>query len=332
MGHIRIGHILPLDAEVLTGAAKRSLISTLPPYMLGEDNGHTVPVRGITSWLRGKGSGSFSPPRYFSPYVEEAKSYLAERSRRPGETSARRDLNRAICQIPDTLYMVPDKSPTELYHQMSASVNELYSCCSPPPSGFERMNQMSTRDSDTKVASNPHQISQLPVIEQRILVLMKQREQELKNTAVASLALVTNSPDISKLIQLRVVREFGLPDVATEVLRNTASYVPYPATETTETATDDQMTNTYGIVGMVPSSGVLSNLGSNGALASDKENIYCCPSELQAVDTVESDSPIPPPLPPIDTSYLSQYAFDEEVCCFFIKDLSNIYIPSSFSF
>lgn len=152
---------------------------------------------------------------------------------------------------------------------------------------------------------------------------MKQREQELKNNASA---LVTNSStDITKLIQLRVVREFGLPDIATEVLHNTASYVPYPATETTETATDDQMTNTYGIVGMVPSSGVLSNLGSNGALASDKENIYCCPSELQAVETVASDSPIPPPLPPIDTSYLTQYAFDEEVC-FLVSLISTLHL------
>lgn len=311
MGHLRIGHILPLDAEILTSAAKRSLISTLPPYMLGEDNGHPVPVRGITSWLRGKESGPFLPPRYFSPYVEEAKSYLSERLRRPGDAISRRDLNRAITQIPDTLYMV-DKSPTEMYHQMSASTNELYSCCSPAPplSCFESIN----REPIAEVPSGPHQISQLPVIEQRILVLMKQREQELKNNAITSSALVANGADINKLIQLRVVREFGLPDIATEVLHNTASYVPYPATETTETATDDQMTNTYGIVGMVPSSGVLSNLGSNGALASDKENIYCCPSELQAVETVASDSPIPPPLPPIDTSYLTQYAFDEEVC------------------
>lgn len=325
MGHIRIGHILPLDSEVLTNAAKRSLISTLPPYMLGEDNGHAVPVRGITSWLRGRGAGPFIPPRYFVPYVEEAKSYLTERLRRPGETMARRDISRAISQIPDTLYMV-DKSPTEMYNQMSASTNELYSCCSPTSvPGFEGMNQMVNRETEKEVGSGSHQISQLPVIEQRILVLMKQREQELRNTAIASLALVANSSDITKLIQLRVVREFGLPDVATEVLHNTASYVPYPATETTETATDDQMTNTYGIVGMVPSSGVLSNLGSNGALASEKENIYCSPSEFQAVETVASDSPIPPPLPPIDTSYLSQYAFDEEVSETYFESLILFY-------
>ena len=369
MGHIRIGHILPLDAEILTSAAKRSLIATLPPYMLGEDEGHPVPLRGIASWLRGKSPGPFLPPRYFSPYVEEAKSYLSERLRRPGESIARRDLNRAITQIPDTLYMV-DKSPTEMYHQMSGSNNELYNslCCSPAPtlSCFETginqvginqvginqvginqvgisqvgisqvgINQVGNREAvgvseGTEVTpTGPRQISQLPVIEQRILVLMKQREQELKNTAVATLSLVANSSDITKLIQLRVVREFGLPDVATEVLHNTASYVPYPATETTETATDDQMTNTYGIVGMVPSSGVLSNLGSNGALAalSDKENIYCCPSELP-LDTVASDSPIPPPLPPIDTGYLNQYAFDEEVRTF----LSRSVVVSFFTY
>lgn len=65
MCHVRIGQILPLDCDALTSAAKRGLISTLPPYMLGEDLG--VPyVRGISSWLRGRGSGPFIRPRYFN--------------------------------------------------------------------------------------------------------------------------------------------------------------------------------------------------------------------------------------------------------------------------
>lgn len=45
----------------------------------------------------------------------------------------------------------------------------------------------------------------LPVIEQRILVLMKQREQELKAMALSNraLALVMDRSEITKLIQLR---------------------------------------------------------------------------------------------------------------------------------
>lgn len=56
--HVRIGHILPMDSEILTNAAKRGLISTLPPYMVGEDSG--LPnSKGVSSWLRGRGTGPF---------------------------------------------------------------------------------------------------------------------------------------------------------------------------------------------------------------------------------------------------------------------------------
>lgn len=335
MGHVRIGHILPLDAEGLTNAAKRGLIATLPPYMLGEDGGNGGSmgpgcssalepcVRGITAWLRGKGSGPFLPPRYFTPYVDEAKAYLEERLRRPGEMIPRRD-HRAITHVPDALYMVDKGSSIADHHfnQMTTSTSsEIYSsCCSPasPLAYYEDKGQNKVKKvqgvrSDGNREGGPSTSTvQLPVIEQRILVLMKQREQELKSIIFGSLPVVPNRCEVIKLIQLRVVREFGLPDAATEVLHNTASYIPYPATETTESAADDT-TASYGIIGMVPSSGVLSNVGSNGALQSDKD-IYCYPAELSHPnDPSPNHSPIPPPLPPHNDSYLN-YSFEDEVC------------------
>lgn len=112
----------------------------------------------------------------------------------------------------------------------------------------------------------------------------------------------------------RTVREFGLPDGASEALANTAAYVPYPVTETTDTATDE-MTASYGVVGMIPSTGVLSNLGSNlsnlgsnGALHSDKaDNIY----GYVPANATGCESPIPP-MPHPSEAY-AQYDFEEEV-------------------
>lgn len=332
MGYVRIGHILPLDCETLTSAAKRGLISTLPPYMLGEDSG--VPyVRGITSWLRGKGSGPFVTPRYFSPYVEEAKSYLEERLRRPGEIHPRRDMNRAISHTPDALYMV-DRSVSDgtsfSHQQMSASSHDLYTCCSPAPpiSCFEAMSHHNHQLESLETGASGQQeqqssLSQLPVVDQNILLLMKQREQDLKSNVLGTLALVPNRCEITKLIELRIVREFGLPDSTVDVLHaTTASFMPYPATDITDTCTTtDEMTASYGITGMIASSGVLSNLGSNGALASDKDNIYCYPSELQQMDPCPDASQMsvpPPPMPPPADSYHSHFShYDEDVSCSF---------------
>lgn len=290
--------------------------------MLGEDLG--VPyVRGITSWLRGRGSGPFVRPRFFTAYVEEAKAYLEERLGRPGEMMPPRREARAITHIPDTLYMVSgDKNSGvggEAYHPLESP--GAFACCSPAASCYEDIAEAAMACMETgshhgsasggggNGGSGSQPLSQLPVVEQRILVLMKQREQELKSLALSNraLAVVQNRCEITKSIQLRVVREFGLPDGATEVLHNTASYVPYPATETTDTATDE-MTASYGITGMVPSSGVLSNLGSNGALASDKDNIYSYPAELRME---ACESPIPP-MPHPSEAY-GHYDFEEEV-------------------
>lgn len=343
MGYVRIGHILPTDSEILNNAVKRGLIATLPHYMVGED-GAGVPVSGITSWLHGKGSGPFQSPRYFSPYVDEAKAYLEERLRRPGEMIPRRD--RAITSVPD-LYMIdngcPRPSTTDAaFNQMTTSTSsEIYStppCCPPHPSssafnhttGLPSQPRGMHNDSHMSHSQHHHtsnhtsnlpvstctaqQIPQLPVIEQRILVLMKQREAELKSSVLGTHAMIPDRCEVSRIIQLRVVREFGLPDSAAEVLHNTASYIPYPATET-ESATDE-MTASYGITGMAPSSGVLSNIGSNGALQSDKDIYSTYPGhevipEPSECDIEQPPSPIPPPIPPMSDVYLT-YSFEDD--------------------
>ena len=344
MGHVRIGHILPTDSEILSNAVKRGLIATLPQYMVGED-GAGLPLSGITAWLLGRGSGPFLSPRYFSPYVEESKAYLEERLKRPGEMIPRRD--RSITSVPD-LYMVDNGSsrPTTAdatFNQMTTSTSsEIYStppCCPPhmighnvfpstaghthatasrimhpDPSHLHHGGHHAVAHASNVANYQSKQIAQLPVIEQRILVLMKQREAELRPAVLNSHALAPERCDISRIIQLRVVREFGLPDSAAQVLHDTASYIPYPATET-ESATDE-MTASYGITGMAPSSGVLSNIGSNGALQSDKDiyGTYPCHGIIPAASECEIEqppSPIPPPMPPMSDLYLT-YSFEDD--------------------
>lgn len=396
----------------------------MPPCMTHDDHSDLPAIKSITPaayWIRAKypSTGStkpFTPPRFFTPYVEEAKSYLEERLRKPADGLRVRSHSQAAASsastslldhnhhfylpnqphqtqtmhhpsrhasihshhqhhphqhrsvtpgahssgsghshtVPDTLYMVDhnrSQSIADFNNLTTSTSSEIYStCCSPAPplSCFERSDRMPA--SDALSVADPihdpqtiHTISSLPVIEQRILVLMKQREQELKSSSTVSVSSVPNSKcEVSRLIQLRVVREFGLPDAAAEVLHNTASYVPYPATETTESANDDTTTASYGVVGMAPSSGVLSNVGSNGALQSDKD-IYCYPSDVRSTRSTDrpashhpahphhphsahhqslpSSSPIPPPIPPITAgctnaasdSFL-QFSFEDEVC------------------
>ena len=253
--------------------------------------------------------------------------------------------------VPDTLYMVePSRSQSvaDFNNLTTSTSSEIYStCCSPAPalSRFESMDPSAGDGVSSADQQQLHTLSSLPVIEQRILVLMKQREQELKSSSTVSVSSLPNSRcEVNRLIQLRVVREFGLPDAAAEVLHNTASYVPYPATETTESANDDTTTASYGIVGMAPSSGVLSNVGSNGALQSEKD-IYCYPNDVRSSRSVAGDrvtkakllpqqmplsshhqslpssSPVPPPLPPMTAaanaasdSFL-HFSFEDEVSC-----------------
>lgn len=214
MCHVRIGHVLPMDNDTLANAAKRGLISTLPPYMLGEEN---VVNKGISSWLRGRGTGPYIRPRYFAPYVEETKTILEERISEKREILPNRTSSKQISHIPDTLYMV--EKPSSL-----ANVGDIfhapdhYHLCISSSSG-----SASACYEDIPAGNNQ---PQLPILEERILVLMRQREQELKALVLnhRALALVPNRCEVLKLIQLRAVREFGLPDAASDILHGTNTY------------------------------------------------------------------------------------------------------------
>lgn len=198
MPYVRIGHVLPPDSEVLANAIKRGLISTLPPYMLEEDSISPF-SRSIACWLKGRKSGVYLKPRYFTPYVEEARNFLESRLTRQNETIFSRS-NRSLPQ-PDTLYMVEE-----------LNVNARDS------GNYDMQSSLNLNYLDQNLG-----IGQLPVIEDRIIMMMRQRVQELERYLSTSrdLDLIPNKKPICNYIKLRVVREFGLPDAATAVLNST---------------------------------------------------------------------------------------------------------------
>lgn len=196
--HVRTGHVLPANAEVFVGALRRGLLPCAPPCMLGGDDAC------LPSAARGGGSGAHrawlcpgparSRPRLFAPYVEEAKAWLEEHSSSQEHLQASLQQHpRHLSHIPDTLYMVeraPMFSEGSLHH---------------PGSG----GGSSARAADLA----------LPVPGEEVLRQMRQREQELRAGASRAYSLVASRGEVTRLLQLRAVREFGLPDEAVALLQ-----------------------------------------------------------------------------------------------------------------
>ncbi|GIY62283.1 hypothetical protein CDAR_481791 [Caerostris darwini] len=193
---VRISHILPPDSEALVSAVRRGLISTPPSYMLGDDLlvGHSSNLKS-KAWIRGRNShGLYIKPRLFTPYVEEAKAWLEEQLGQ--DTDVVRQQVWHISHIPDTLYMV------EKPLSFNEGILPLGHLC--PLSSLEFMKDV--------------------VLDEMTLRQMKKREKELRQSQSARRAysVIRNHCDVTKLLQLRVVREFGLPDKVMEVLHRTS--------------------------------------------------------------------------------------------------------------
>lgn len=200
--HVRTAHVLPQSAEALSSAQRRGLLPRPPPCMLGgEEPPQSLRGGASASWL-GTGRGPHARPRLFAPYVEEAKAWLEEQLSQ--ECSGQAALSQCgsssvVCSpwqhlsnIPDTLYMV-DKAP---------GFRE--SCPSLP----------SLTSSGTHRGPDPA----LPALGEDILRQMRQREQELRQGASRAFSLVSSRGEVSRQLQLRVVREMGLPDQAAALL------------------------------------------------------------------------------------------------------------------
>ncbi|KAJ7990745.1 hypothetical protein DPEC_G00290100 [Dallia pectoralis] len=195
---IRIEHMLPPNSDVLSDAMKRGLIGTppsdmLPPAEEGKAN----------SWLRQKSAGIYVRPRLFSPYVDEAKSVLDEMM--VEQTDLVRLRLVRMSNVPDTLYMVNNAVPQ---------------CCH-----MINHQQMAIHQNNApSVVANEIPVPRLVVVKQMI-----RRLQELRHTDQVQKAFALNCGEgaiVSYELQLRVLREFGLADGATELLQNPYKFFP----------------------------------------------------------------------------------------------------------
>uniref|UniRef100_A0A4W3GVG7 Uncharacterized protein n=1 Tax=Callorhinchus milii TaxID=7868 RepID=A0A4W3GVG7_CALMI len=169
---------------------KRGLISSPPADMLP-----TPESRKSRVWFCLKASGIGAKPRLFTPYIEEAKAVLDDLMSE--QTSLDKVRVSRISSVPDTLYMV-DSAITD-FPRLSAG----------SPHSFEERVPVSLRD----------EIPIPPIEEVRAMFA---RVKDLRHSDQVQRSYTLNlgaGATITHIIQLRVVREFGLPDSATELLK-----------------------------------------------------------------------------------------------------------------
>ncbi|KAJ8269917.1 hypothetical protein GJAV_G00108250 [Gymnothorax javanicus] len=195
---VRMEHILPANSEVLSDAMKRGLVSTPPSDML------PPPEEGrANAWLRMKSPGIHPRPRLFSPYMEEAKAVLDELM--VDQTDLARLRMVRMSNVPDTLYMVNSATP-----QCCHFINHQ------PITGGQ--------GAPPSVVANEIPVPRLAVVKR-----MMTRLQELRHTDLTQRAYGLNCGEgssVSRALQLRVLREVGLPDGAVELLQNPHKFFP----------------------------------------------------------------------------------------------------------
>uniref|UniRef100_A0A8C6VUH1 BTB (POZ) domain containing 7 n=1 Tax=Nothobranchius furzeri TaxID=105023 RepID=A0A8C6VUH1_NOTFU len=195
---IRTEHILPPNSDVLSDALKRGLISTPPSDMLPTAEGGKS-----NAWLRQKNAGIYVRPRLFSPYVEEAKSVLDEMM--VEQTDLVRLRLVRMSNVPDTLYMVNNAVPQ---------------CCHM----INHQQMAGGSGTAPSVVANEIPVPPLSVVKDMI-----RRLHELRHTEQVQRAYALNCGEgatVSYELQLRVLREFGLADGATELLQNPSKFFP----------------------------------------------------------------------------------------------------------
>lgn len=194
--HIRMDHVIPSNSEVLNSAIKRGLVSTPPSHMIADEGGN----QRVRAWIRAKNNGMYVKPRLFTPYYEETKSMLEEHLGQVQENDMVNVRMIHMSSIPDTLYMVEDRQyavPSVAYLAPTSTVDVI--------------------------------AGTIPVPDRNTLIMMLHREQELQRTKLIQKAYSLPYADkraVTYQIKLRVVREFGLPDSAVEILQNSQYYYP----------------------------------------------------------------------------------------------------------
>ncbi|XP_063430369.1 BTB/POZ domain-containing protein 7-like [Mytilus trossulus] len=189
---VRIDHVIPYNNEILNSAIKRGLISSPPLHMMGDETCQSLPV---STWIRTKCHGTFTRPRLFTPYFEESKAVLEEQMSQDQDQDSGRVRTIQMSSIPDTLYMVEDRQSYIPFSSGSSTVDIV--------------------------------AGTIPVPDQTTMKMMIKREKEFQESKLTIRALSLPYCDrrvVNYQIQLRIVREFGLPDSTIEILQNSHFY------------------------------------------------------------------------------------------------------------
>lgn len=179
---IRVQHILPKDSAVLGAAIQQGLLQKEMPLDIGEGE-----KQQRSSWIRVNEDRKYVKPRLFAAYVDEAKAIMRERMVEEMELVRLRMIRRS--DMPDMVNCITSRYSTPESDEG-------------PPS----------------VIGNA-----LPYPDAITVKAMLSREKELKSYNQTQRAYALSLGDgraVNHEVRKRVVREFGLPDVAVEVLRH----------------------------------------------------------------------------------------------------------------
>jgi len=185
ISQIRVPHVLPRDrsSEVLDMALQRNLFPVLPNFT-SQVNESTK----YSPWDPKSNNGLFVRPRLFLPYFEECKKLIQDRCAQDPEIIAS---NSPCVSVPDTLYMLRSGNKLDGFHGSSSTEDLL-----------------------------EFQTSRVP--DNEIISRMIERMKKLVNSHSVQRAFCSNFNDVNEvmnLVELRVVREFNLPDTYASVLQ-----------------------------------------------------------------------------------------------------------------
>lgn len=211
--YLRIAHILPLENDLLKNALKNELITTLPPYMLNDDQTLSY-ERGIMAWINLENRPNFVKPRFFQPFYEEARLLLDERLTRFEEISF--NDKKSSFNFPDNLYMVNENLSQSVKNKLSlGDFNE--------PGNSQRTNQFAELDLNgdrrmiralkDRLLTNRMQVD-LDYLDKETKSSIRQRNTETYLRVLPTIRALNleEKYEILIYIQLKILREHNLPD------------------------------------------------------------------------------------------------------------------------
>ncbi|XP_076817147.1 BTB/POZ domain-containing protein 7-like [Clavelina lepadiformis] len=257
LSRVRIRHILPPNHEVLTNAIRRGVISRPPEHLLEwhHHSGAVTESNNAFFWLRIRAGMGFSPPRLFAPHVAETKAILEERLCQETESNSSSKAAKQSCPqratpgpsvssavVPDALYMVKE---TQHSHKPASLHSVSCDKC--------RVSRISVASLATKrlkyiddyyPAPSPSLASKLLTRERHLRrsPWIKETLQACHSSSVSVPHCCCRSERLSDAdgslgsgtlcnlcraehyIRLLVVREFGLSDILTDLLRKPHLY------------------------------------------------------------------------------------------------------------